>query len=1142
MKRWLTLMLVLALCAAPIAGSLSALAEELPGDVEVATDIVPAGAEALEGTGLVPDDDATEAFTPAQPEETPDEAPAETPAEIAAAPTLEGYYAVAAQAANVYEAAGAAAPVATLKQGDVVLVLGLDETGNYLRAAFNTSRGVIVGVVAASDLVQLTGDALDAALNAIGENVTACYQDDINYPLAMLDCAFPEGTTEEPTEVASENAEQTEVESPEKTEADGTTPENEPAAAEQVAQPEAAIPAEPAAQSEELPAEQSQSSEEVAQPEAAPAEEPASVETTNTEEAAPAEEAASVESTTTEEAASVVEPASVEAPAQPEAAPAEEPAPETGGEAYAVAAAEPAGPPTDFWIPAALTLGQKESYMLLTPVLVPENSVATFTWRSSKPKVVEVDPNTGALVAKKRGTATIFATTDNGIERSCAVTVVKAPKSVALNETRVVLMGGGQTFQLAATLSKNSGGTLYFTSSNPEVVSVSATGLLTSAAPGSATVTARTFNNKTAECVVSVLDPSVPQPASVALPATEFTIGVKQSLGFAPTMFAGDGANLGTTEFTVESSAPKKLKVNADNTVTGAKKGDYTVRVIAYNGVSTTAIVHVVKAPGKVAIAPADPIIGVGQTRQLTVTFPKGGVGAYTFASSNPGIVAVDGNGFISGVAEGSAEITVRTHNGKTAKATVKVTRSPAYVGMNAVYNLQYDQLSSSYSASYTLTLNPGDSYQLACEVEYGAYGDVVSFESGNPDVASVTSGGLITANAPGIADIVVRATGGSETVCRVSVTGGEPASMWYEAAEATLIVGQSAGIPALASSTLAAETLATAVYASSDPAVFTVAQAEDTGAWSITGVSVGTAVLVAGVGDSTASLNVTVVPAVPEATTPTYRLFAAYEYVNPDVKGYLPFPGNNAEGVATAFSQSSIAGLGYTTKIMGNPTKTALLSGISGFFSGTANVDVSIVYLCSHGHMTNGIAGYRMSLPGYDDSPENANYYLSSQEIFNCVSRINGNVVLILDSCYSGAFLEDMAGQLAAQGGRIAVMTAASDTRATYYNVKKTEKTVDFFTFFLLKGLGYNHRERWWNSNAAGKRGAYPGYLAADITGNGDGFVTLGEFYSYAENSIAANIPSYMKKSWYWGDRTRVQVPRFYAGGLTDLVIYQPK
>ena len=149
--------------------------------------------------------------------------------------------------------------------------------------------------------------------------------------------------------------------------------------------------------------------------------------------------------------------------------------------------------------------------------------------------------------------------------------------------------------------------------------------------------------------------------------------------------------------------------------------------------------------------------------------------------------------------------------------------------------------------------------------------------------------------------------------------------------------------------------------------------------------------------------------------------------------------------------------------------------------------------------------------------------------------------MVLIVDSCYSGAFLEDMGGQLDAQGGRIAVMTAASDTRATYYNVKKTEKTVDFFTFFLIKGLGYNPRDRWWTKNAAGKKGAYPGYLAADLSGNSDGIVTLGEFYNYAANSLAANIPSYMKKSWYWGDKTRVQKPRFYAGNLTDLVIYKP-
>ena len=1112
MKKWLTLMLALALCVAPIAGGLT-LAEEAAGEVELTTEVEPATAEALEGTGLVLEGEEVEAAPPVQTEEIP----AEAPAEIAVAPAFEGYCVVAAEAANVYEAAEAAAPVAILKQGDVVLALELDEALNRMKAAFNTSQGVIVGYVAANELEQLMGEALDAALNAIGENVGACYQDDINYPLATLDCAFPGEAAQEPTEsaeqteVSSDNTEQTEVVNKEQAPADGAIGEAEPAADEQPAQAQENAPAEEGAPAQEADFEQDKPSEETAPSEDAPAQETADA------------------------------PAQAEAPAAPEAAPAQEPAPQPGGEEYAVAAAEPAGPPTDFVLPATLTLGQKESYLLLTPALIPENSVATFTWRSSKPKVVEVDPNTGALLAKKKGDAIIYATSDNGIEKSCTVNVVKAPKSVELNETRVVLMGGGQTFQLTATLSKKSGGTVYFTSSNPEVVNVGPGGLLTSAAPGTATVTARTFNGKTAECAVRVLDPSVPQPASVALPTAEYTIGVKQTLGFAPVMFGSDGANLGTTEFSVESSAPKKLKVNPDNTVTGAKKGDFTVRITAYNGVSATATVHVVKAPSKVAIAPANPIIGVGQTRQLTVGFPKGGVGAYTFASSNPGIVAVDGNGFISGLAEGSADVTVRTHNGKTARVTVKVTRGPAYVGLNVNYNLQYDQLSNTYSSNYTLTLNPGESFQLACEVEYGAYGDVAGFESRNPGVATVTGGGLITAVAPGVADIVVRATGGSETICRVSVNG-EPASLWYDAADATLVVGQSAGIPALASSSIPAEELANATYASSNPGIFTVTQAQDTGAWSINGAAVGAAELVATVGENTARLTVTVIPAVPEATTPTYRLFAAYEYVNPDVKGYLPFPGNNAEGVVTAFSNSSISGLGYTTKLMGNPTKTALLSGISSFFSGTANVDVSIVYLCSHGHMTNGTAGYRLSLPGYDDSPNNANYSLSSQEIFNCVSRIHGNVILILDSCYSGAFLEDMGGQLDAQGGRIAVMTAASDTRATYYNVKKTEKTVDFFTFFLIKGLGYNPRDRWWTKNAAGKKGAYPGYLAADLSGNSDGIVTLGEFYNYAANSLAANIPSYMKKSWYWGDKTRVQAPRYYAGGLNDLVVYQPK
>lgn len=1075
MKRWLTLLLVMAICCATM----------IPSFAEESIDPMPE---------LILEEESAEESAPEEVvadlggEEESDPEPAEEPTEPAQDEAYtSGYGAVIVDAAPVYAEADGAEPFAALKLNDVVLATEMDENAQRLRVAFNSARGVVVGYLPAEAVRKLTDAEYDAFIEAIAANVEALYMDDINFPLATLEVAFIDAGEGEPTEVEPEPEEPTEV--------------GEAATEEPAPEPTEAPTPEPTAVPTPVP---------TAEPTAVPTVEPTQV---------PA-----------------AEPAPVAAPE-----PVEEPLP-LDPEEYAVAAAEPAGQPTDFTLPATLTLGLKEAYAMLTPALVPANSATTFTWRSSKPKVVDVNMSTGALVAKKKGSAVIYAKSENGIERSCKVTVLAAPKAITLNESTVVLMGAGQSFQLVPTLTKKTASTIYYTSDNPGVASVSASGLITTVAPGAATITAKTFNNKSATCVVKVLDPSVPQPATIQLPATDITIGLKQAIRLSPTMYTLEGASLGTTEYTVTSSAPKKLKVAADGTLTGAKKGNYTVKVTAYNGVSTTCTVHVVKAPSKVALAPKNPVVGVGQTRQLTVTFPKGGVGTYTFTSKNTGVAVVDGNGFVTGVAVGSTVITVRTHNGKTAKVTVKVTKGPEYVALNADYGLEYDPVNSTYATMYTKTLNPGESFQLTYEMEYGANGDVASVESSNPGVASVTAGGLITAVAPGTAVVTVRATGGGLSQCRVTVTGGEPATVWYEAAEATLAVGQTVAVPALASSSVAPETLAAATYASGNEAVFTVSRNAETGAWTIYGVGAGTGVLTAYAGEYAAQLNVTVVPAVPVATTPTYRVFAAYGYFNPDYKGYIPFTENNANSLVSVFGNSSVSGLGYTSKVMGNPTKAGLLSGISSFFAGTADVDVSIVYLCSHGHMTNGYGGYRMSLPGYDESPNNANYYMSSQEIFNCVSRIRGNVILILDSCYSGAFLEDMTGQLDAQGGRIAVMTAASDTRATYYNVKKTEKAVDFFTFFLLKGLGYNHRDKWWNKNAAGKKGGYPGYLAADIAGNGDGIVTLGEFYDYGANSIAANIPSYMKKSWYWGDKTRVQVPRFYAGNLRDLVIYQPR
>ena len=1148
---------------------------------------------------------------------------------------------------------------------------------------------------------------------------------------------------------------------------------------------------------EETPAEPTPAEDVPAEPEPEPKPEPEPAEPTPAETAAevvPAREApaatlveaAPVEQVPADTPAEVtpVEQASAETPTEP-APVAETPAEAAAAPVQDAQATATGGEPADMALNAsALVLGQKESFAMAA-TLLPEGSASAVTWRSSAPKIVKVDAATGAITAAKKGSATVYATTANGIERACQVTVMKAPKKVTVSPEKAYLYAGGQTAQLSVSLTKNTGCQLYFETSDANVAVVDAAGVVTTVNPGVATITVRTFNGKSAACEVHALDPAIPMPAAVQLAASSVTIGVKESFALNPTFVSADGAPIAGVDYTVTTNAKKKLTVGADGVVTGVKAGKYTVTVTAYNGVSASCEIVVAKPPSKVAVNPAQGTIGLGQTRQLTVTFPKGGIGTYTFSSSAPDVVSVDANGNITGLKLGSAVVTVRTSNGKTAKSTITVERGPDYMALNGDYELQYDPLDNAYSTVYAVKLNPGDSYQLSVENEYLTYGDVTGYESSDSSVAAVSADGVITAVKAGTATISVRSTSGAVAYCRVTVTGSQAASIAFMASDASVAAGRSASLPGIKGENITAAALASATYASTDEGVVTVTWSDADGEWKLKGVKPGSAAIVAtaagataslpvtvtdaaasaelrfvssrafmNVGDAwkpavsdeygaavdaalssdkpdivrvdeagglvavaegdadvtatwngltakmavsvraaaptlsltptqmslhagqrakltaqvngdgsadltfassdpavasvsasgvvvaraagkatitatayggatascevtvapsptsislepasitgrlnetgaqlnwtfgapdeagsvsfassapgiasvdaagyvtfaasgravitattdnglTASVEVTVLPAKSVSTTPTYRLFAAYSYANSAYNGYLPFPDNNAKSVATVFEHSSVSGLGYSTKVLGNPSKTQLLSGISSFFSNTADVDVSVVYLCSHGHMTNGYSGYRLSLPGYDENTANANYYITSQEIFNCLERINGNVILILDSCYSGAFLQDMQGQLDAMGGRIAVMTAASDTRATYYKVKKNKTSVDFFTFFLLKGLGYNHRDGWWNSDGNGSRGVYPGYLAADATGNGDGIVTLGEFYAYAANSIAANISNYMKKSWYWGDATRVQQPRFYAGSLNDLVIFQPK
>lgn len=139
----------------------------------------------------------------------------------------------------------------------------------------------------------------------------------------------------------------------------------------------------------------------------------------------------------------------------------------------------------------------------------PSSSSDAVTWRSSNEEIVTVDAN-GTVTAVKEGSTMITAKTDGGLKTTCRVTVKKAgaetmvkkiemavsSTTVRMNQTRILWVLFDPTNATDQDVT--------WTSSNTEVATVDAEGMVTGVAPGTATITAEAYNGRTASCLVTV--------------------------------------------------------------------------------------------------------------------------------------------------------------------------------------------------------------------------------------------------------------------------------------------------------------------------------------------------------------------------------------------------------------------------------------------------------------------------------------------------------------------------------------------------------------------------------------------------------------------------------------------------------------
>ena len=483
------------------------------------------------------------------------------------------------------------------------------------------------------------------------------------------------------------------------------------------------------------------------------------------------------------------------------------------------------------------------------------------TWTTNDPDIATVSP-TGVVTGVAQGTAVITATSE-GRSGSSAVTVQRLPVArVEISPATATLTVGGSG-QFSVALYDDQGGslpladrTIFWDSSNDNVVLVSSKGLATAKAPGTARIIVASEGKADTATVTVVAEPV----ASVSVTPTSATVTVGETVDFDAQPRDAGGNALSGRAVTWTSSNTEVATVNANGLVTAHSTGSATI-VATSEGVAGNATVTVNAAPvANVVVSPSSATMTVGQKATLTAE-PQDAAGnalpgrTVTWSSSNGNVATVSATGEVTAVAPGAATITA-TSEGRSGTATISVSQVP---------------VASVRVTPATLEVNAGRTGQLVAEPLDAAGnalpGRVVVWTSTNESVATVDDAGVVTGVAAGTATIRATSEGKTGTAA-VTVTAVAVRTVTVSPASAELVIGDTEQLQATtkdeSGNTLTGRAVA---WSSSDEGVATVSA---TGL--VTAVAAGSATITAtSEGQSgTAAVTVSAPPVATVSVAPT--------------------------------------------------------------------------------------------------------------------------------------------------------------------------------------------------------------------------------------------------------------------------------
>ena len=391
----------------------------------------------------------------------------------------------------------------------------------------------------------------------------------------------------------------------------------------------------------------------------------------------------------------------------------------------------------------------------LTATIAPDTVTnKKVTWSSSDKTVASVDQN-GTVKGLKGGTAVITAKAANGLKATCTVKVVVPVTKITLDTNSVSLKKGTtQTLTATITPSYATYKKVTWSTSDSSVVSVNQSGLIKGLKTGTAAITAKSSNGKTAKCTVTVYV----DPTKVTLNKTAVTLKKGGTYTLTATVSPSYASN---KTVTFKSSDENVAAVDGSGRITAVGGGTATITASTYNGKTATCKVTVKVSATKITLDKTTATVNVGSFVNLNPFLtPSDSTDKLTWTSSDEGIATVTTAGQVKGIAVGTATVTVKTTSGKTASCTVSV--------VNPVTDLIFDKndmtLKVGESGTITATLLPRNATDKT--LTWTVYG-----ESGIVSITKTSSGVTVKGLKPGKVSVSARSASGRITNCNVTVT-----------------------------------------------------------------------------------------------------------------------------------------------------------------------------------------------------------------------------------------------------------------------------------------------------------------------------------------------------------------------------------